>query len=283
MDMRAIKYFIAVYEEGSVSAAAKRCFVAQPSISTTVSQLEEQLGLQLFIRHSKGVTPTQEAHLFYKSANNLMGEFEALNDLFRKVDDPLPMSLSIMPTIDAKKIGEFIKRISATTDRLLLHLVDLNEYADARIVSDHLRKKSERFIPLWNEKYVLALPHGHRLTLQSSVELNELHGVRFIERCHCELNDEVLSFINKSHIKPITVARAMNEEWAVAMVTAGLGVAIVPESSVKNIDSVVTKPIKGLKLIRKVGFAYDPTNSSSIGMQLILEELKSFEQLNVSE
>jgi len=274
MDMRAIRYFIAVYEEESVSAAAKRCFVAQPSISTTVSQLEEHLGIQLFLRHSKGVTPTPEAHLFYKSANNLMGEFDALKDLFRKVDDPLPVSLAIMPTIDAKRIGELIKRISTATDRLLLHLVDLNETADARIVSDHLRKKGERFLPLWNEKYVLALPHGHRLTLQSAIDLSDLHGVRLIERCYCELNDEVSSIINKAHVKPLTVARAMNEEWAVAMVSAGLGVAIVPESSVNHIDSVVTKPIKDLKLLRKVGLAYDPAISSSAGMQLILKELK---------
>lgn len=274
MDMRTIRYFIAVYEEESVSAAAKRCFVAQPSISTTVSQLEEQLGLHLFIRHRKGVTPTPEAHLFYKSAITLVGEFDALKDLFKQVDEPLPLSLAIMPTIDAGKIGEFIKRISAASDRLLLRLVDLNEHADARIVSDHLRKKNERFIPLWNEKYVLALPHGHRLTLQPSVTLNDLQGVRFIERCLCELNDDVSSFLKKYHIKPITVARAMNEEWAVALVAAGLGVAVVPESSVRNMDSVVTKPIKELKLVRKVGLAYDPTLSSSAGVQLILDDLK---------
>jgi DNA-binding transcriptional LysR family regulator len=274
MDIRTLKYFIAVYEEESVSAAAKRCFVAQPSISTTVSQMEESLGVNLFLRHRKGVTPTPEAHLFYKSAINIVGEFSALQELFKNTEEPQPLTLAIMPTIDSGKIGEFIKRVCAGSDKILLRLVDLGEHADARVVSEQLRKKGERFLPLWSEKYVLALPQGHRLSLQPAIALHDLDGIRIIERCHCELNDEVSIFLRKYHINPLTVAHATNEEWAVAMVAAGLGVAIVPESSVRNRDNVVTKPLRELKLVRKVGFAYDPATSSSTAVKLILDDLK---------
>lgn len=97
--------------------------------------------------------------------------------------------------------------------------------------------------------------------------------MRFIERCLCERQDEVSSFLQKYHIEPVPVARAKNEEWAVALVAAGLGVAIVPESSVRNKVNLVAKPIKELKLTRNVGLAYDPTVSSSAGMQLILNQL----------
>ena len=275
MDMRAIRYFVAVFEEGSVSAAAKRCFVAQPSISTTIAQLEDQLGTSLFLRHRKGVTPTPEAHLFYKSAVGLMGEFDALKGLFRRTEEELPLSIAVMPTVDSGKIGGLIKSLGAISERLSLRLVDLNEPADARIVSDHLRGKNEHFVQLWEEKYVLALPHGHRLTLQGAVALQDLHGVRFIERCLCERHDEVTAFLAKHRIEPVPVARAMNEEWAVALVAAGLGVAVVPESSVRNREDVASKPLKGFDLVRRVGIAHDPASSSSAALQLVLKVLES--------
>jgi DNA-binding transcriptional LysR family regulator len=99
--------------------------------------------------------------------------------------------------------------------------------------------------------------------------------VRFIDRCLCEYHDDVSNFLKKNHIEPIPVARAKNEGWAVALVAAGLGVAVVPESSIRNIDNVVARPIKELRMTRKVGFAYDPVTSSSAGIKSILDDLKS--------
>ncbi len=54
MELRAIKYFLQVYEQGSVSGAAKRCFVSQPSITTAIQSLETSLNAPLFVRHARG-------------------------------------------------------------------------------------------------------------------------------------------------------------------------------------------------------------------------------------
>jgi DNA-binding transcriptional LysR family regulator len=275
MDMRSIRYFIAVFEEKSVSAAAKRCFVAQPSISTTIAQLEEKLGVSLFMRHRKGVTPTHEAEKFYKFAVNLLGEFEALETLFKHPNEQAALSIAVMPTIDPGKIGEFIKSINSNSADLLLRLVDLEEESDARIISEFFRKKEERFVVLWEENYVLAMPHGHRLSLQSSVDLELLNGEKLIDRCLCEQHNDVTNFLKKHRVAPIIVARAKSEDLAMALVSAGLGVAIVPETSLRNINNVVARPIKEFKLARKVGFAYNPDVSSSAGLELALEKIKS--------
>lgn len=272
MDTRSLKYFIAVFEESSISAAAKRCFVAQPSISTTIAQLEEQFGVRLFFRHRKGVTPTPEGGALYASAKQLLGGFDALKNLFKKeAGMPLPLTLSIMPTIDSGRMGEFLKNAIACDERLRLRLVEMSAHADARIVSERLCQKNERFLHLWDERYVIALPHGHRLTLQPSVALDDLHGTRFIERCLCEIHDDVAGFLEKRRIQPEVVARATNEEWAVALVAAGLGVAVVPESSIRDHDALVVREISGFKLVRKVGLAYDPSASMPAGLRLLLD------------
>lgn len=279
MDIKTLKYFCAVYEEQSISAASKRCFVAQPSISTSLSQLEELLEVRLFMRHRKGVTATTEGKRFYHSAIKLLGEFDAMKALFKQQQEPIPLSLAIMPTIDVTMTEKFFRRIGAISDLLQLRLVDLSENADVRIISDHLRRKGERFIPLWNERYVLALPHGHPLTLQESISLSDLHGVRFIERCLCEIQDDVSGYLRKHDIQPITVAQATNETWAVSLVASELGVAVIPESSARDRENVITRPIRGLKLLRKVGIAYNPKAASSAGLQLLLEHREAWSSL----
>ena len=65
MDIRELRYFAAVYRERNLTAAAKRCFISQPSISAAITNLEAELGTTLFIRHKKGMAPTASAEQFH--------------------------------------------------------------------------------------------------------------------------------------------------------------------------------------------------------------------------
>ena len=82
MDLRALKYFIAVYEQKSFSGAAKSCFVAQPSISSAISQLRINIKcVQLFTRHARGVAATEHAEKLYPLAKGLHGQADAIKQL----------------------------------------------------------------------------------------------------------------------------------------------------------------------------------------------------------
>ena len=61
MDIRELRYFAAVFSERNLTAAARRCFISQPSISAAITSLEAELGTALFIRHTKGMAPTASA------------------------------------------------------------------------------------------------------------------------------------------------------------------------------------------------------------------------------
>jgi len=67
MELRELGYFIAVYEEHSVTRAARRCFISQPSVSAALAGLEHELGAALFVRHRKGATPTSAASMSSQS------------------------------------------------------------------------------------------------------------------------------------------------------------------------------------------------------------------------
>ena len=271
MDHRQLRYFVATYEEGSISAAAKRLYVAQPSVSVAIAQIEDRVGVRLFERHRQGVTATPEARAFYAGAMQLIGDFKALSGMFSKPAEPVSLSLAIMPAIDAGRIASFLKLLIQRIERLKLRLVTLDEPAEARIVSDRLLRKGDRFVHLWNEKYVLALPQGHPLTRKAKISLADLNGVRMIERCHCELHDEASSALARRGVGPDIVAKVQNEEWALAMAAAGVGVALVPEGSIRDTAGVVGRAIERFSLARRVGLAYAPGASPSSGLHAAVE------------
>ncbi len=267
MDQRQIRYFTAVFEEGSISAASRRLFVAQPSVSNAIAQLEDEVGTQLFLRHRHGVTPTHEAKAFYSRAVKIMGELKTLATMFSDPGEPAELSLGIMPAINVGQIATFLKLLIQRIDHLSLRLVTMEEASDARIVSDHALRKGDRFVPLWNEKYVLAVPTTHALAVKMKVTFADLNGVRLIERCHCEHHDKVSSALAQHKIIPDIVARAQNEEWALALVGAGLGVALVPEGSIRSTQDIVIRPMTGLSMVRRVGIAYDPKATPSSALR----------------
>jgi DNA-binding transcriptional LysR family regulator len=74
MDIRELRYFAAVFRERNLTAAAKRCFISQPSISAAITNLEAELGAALFIRHKKGMAPTEAAEQFHAVARRIIDE-----------------------------------------------------------------------------------------------------------------------------------------------------------------------------------------------------------------
>ena len=90
MDLRALDYFIAIYENGSLSAASKAKYIAQPSISASLKQLEHSLSCTLFIRHARGVKATAAGEQLYPLAKQLLGQAEAIGELFSDKSSNLP-------------------------------------------------------------------------------------------------------------------------------------------------------------------------------------------------
>src|SRR5207244_7110939 len=97
MDIRELRYFAAVFRERNLTAAAKRCFISQPSISAAITNLEAELGKALFIRHKKGVAPTEAAEQFQAVARRIIAEAVAAKHQVRK--HLTRKSITLVPTI----------------------------------------------------------------------------------------------------------------------------------------------------------------------------------------
>jgi LysR family nitrogen assimilation transcriptional regulator len=87
MDVRQLKYFVAIVEHGSLSNAATRLHIAQPALSQHVRHLEEALGVQLLLRNSRGVTTTDAGARLHRHAKRILAQLDDLPDLVREADD----------------------------------------------------------------------------------------------------------------------------------------------------------------------------------------------------
>ncbi|HKJ71350.1 MAG TPA: LysR family transcriptional regulator [Gammaproteobacteria bacterium] len=278
METRWLRYFVAVYEAGSLSAAARRLFVAQPSISTTLARLEEHLGAPLFVRHRKGITATPEGREVYATATRLLGEMKALEGRYRLDAPDEVLSLAVTPSVSGRRLVPLLQRLQDAEEAVALRLVEAGEDADARIVSDWECGGDEAFVPLWEERYVLALPAGHPLVLSASIRVADLAGAALVERCHCELKGEVGRALDRLSAAPQVVARAQNEEWAAALVEAGVGVAVLPEGSVGEHPGIVLRELADLSLKRRMGLAHRPDRPASRALRRAVATARALSQ-----
>jgi DNA-binding transcriptional LysR family regulator len=257
MDIRELRYFNAVFRERNLTAAAKRCFISQPSISAAITNLEAELGTTLFIRHKKGVAPTLSAEQFHSVACRIVDEADAARNLFRKPSARAALTLGLMRTLDMPRTIALLKPLTGNSD-VALRLVGVHETADARIISKNIIDADEHFVPLWVEHYVAALPPSHPLTLKHRLRASDFAGVAMIDRCHCEQSE----LLGRAASPRRPAAIAESEDWAMALVAAGVGVAIVPEGVARANPDVAVRELE-IKVKRQVGLAYSATKPPS--------------------
>jgi DNA-binding transcriptional LysR family regulator len=175
-----------------------------------------------------------------------------------------------MRTLDMPRTVALLKPLTGTDD-VALRLVGIKEKADARIISKNIIGADEHFIPLWVERYVAALPPSHPLTLKEKLRTSDLAGVAMIDRCHCEQSEFFGRAASPSR-RPVAIAES--EDWTMALVAAGVGIAIVPEGVARANPDVAVRAID-VDVKREVGLAYSASRPPSEVLQNFIARLQS--------
>jgi DNA-binding transcriptional LysR family regulator len=177
------------------------------------------------------------------------------------------LTLGLLRTLDQTRTIALLKPLTGNAD-LALRLVGANEKSDARIVARTMIGPHEHFIPLWSERYVAVLPPSHPLTLKDRLRTTDLADVPMIDRCHCEQQE----FFKRSSPRRRPVAIAESEEWAIALVAAGVGVAIVPEGVARGNPEVAMRAID-VDVTRQIGLAYPSAHPPSDALKQFIASL----------
>lgn len=245
MELRHLRYFVAVAEERNFTRAAVRLHIAQPPLSRQIQQLEDNLGVQLFERNARPLKLTDTGRFFYSHAVQMlaqMAQLESMTKRVGKIDRSLSIGFvgSTLYGLLPKIIRRF--RDQNSTVELSLHemstMDQINALKEGRIDVGFGRIRHEdpsiRRIVLREERMIVALPLGHPLSLAKPVlSLHELVGETLIvypKAPRPSFADQVLAAFHDRALKPKRIYETRELQIALGLVAAGEGIAIVPKS-----------------------------------------------------
>lgn len=240
MDWYLLRYFLAVAELGNFSRAAGQMNVTQPTLSAGIAKLEAQLGHRLFDRDKRRVSLTAAGSRFLVHAQRIAHDYEtALRDISQTPQRQM-LRIGILSTIPTTLIETIVtqhKRQDGCED---LEIVEGNERElKARLEDDALdlaltilRPGTERFLKesLYWEDYVLVVSRHHRLAQAERVNGEDLAQDAMIIRRHCEALGPTSRYFTQRGVRPSFGLKTTNDDRALALVRAGLGVTVMPET-----------------------------------------------------
>jgi len=263
-DLRALGYFVAAYEERSVTAAARRCHVAQPSISMAIKGLEDALGVILFLRSRNGLQPTPAGERLHPRAVSLLAQSNAMLKDFRAAPN-LPLKLHFPADVLVRSMAPLLALLTQKMPGISLHLVDEPDQAQLRLTAEHCRKPADSFMALWRESYVMLVPQDHALRFKQRFTLKDLHDLPLIERPYCDLQLNFRQRLSEHGVIPDVRATAHREEQLMQLVELGLGLAVVPRSHAAHACGVVVRELDpALPFERHMGLACAPSDGAML-------------------
>ena len=262
LNLRNLRYFCAAFEARSAVGAARLCHVTQPAISAAIAQLEAGLGQRLFLRQQRGLAVTPAAQRLYPMAQKLLADARAIDASFHAASARPQLALQLLPSLSIELLRPWLAALREQIAHLALSIVDATDesgaVADAWLTARSCAPAGAEFLPLWDEGYALVVPAEHPLAVQPRLGLQDLHGVDFIERSHCELAAAWQQAMGQQAVQPVVRARVGSEEWALGLVAAGVGVTIAPLHAAREQPGlVVRRDVPALQAQgREIGLAY---------------------------
>jgi LysR family hydrogen peroxide-inducible transcriptional activator len=239
MNLRDLRYLLAVVEHGHFRRAAEACGVSQPTLSIQLRKLEEQLGVTLFERASKAATPTAACERLLGHVRAAVAEADAIQAAARSLRDPLsgPFRLGIIPTLapyllplvfaplrealPGLEIEPWEDQTAALLERLRAHELD------AALLATEVDGPDLASRALFEEPFLAALSPGHPLAARARIAQEELAGdMLVLADGHC-LREQALAACGRDGMLAGPL-RATSLSTLLNMVAAGYGTTLIP-------------------------------------------------------
>lgn len=265
IDLRRLRYLVAVAEEGHVTRAAERLGIAQPPLTRQIRQIEAELGVTLFERLPRGMRPTEAGRAVVEEARDVLARAERIPETARRAARGEQGRLAVGYTSSAAFhpfVTQQLRAFRAARPGVVLALTEdgtpelVSGLKEERLDAAFLRSTSSDISglsvePLLEEKMVAAVPAGHRLAGEGKAALADLAEETFIfyrRPTGPGLYDAIMAACLAAGFSPSVGQEAPRMASTLSLVAAGLGVAIIPASMQRTgVEGVAFIRLKGAK------------------------------------
>ena len=246
MNLRDLRYLVALADLRHFGRAAEACHVSQPTLSTQIRKLEEELGVPLVERAPRQVMLTAAGRDIAERARRVLADVEQMRETARRTADPEAgtVRLGIFPTLGPYLLPHVVPSLRARFPRLELLLVEEKTEAllgmlregrlDAAVLALPLHEDWLECEFLFEEPFMLAVPGAHPLAQRHGLRLADLadQNLLLLEDGHC-LREQALEVCTLSGAGEKEGFRATSLETLRQMVAAGVGITLLPMLAVK--------------------------------------------------
>ena len=245
MELRHLRYFVAVAEELSFTRAAARLHTAQPSLSQQIRQLEKSVGAKLLDRSRQHVGLTHAGRIFLQQAKDILARVEHAARLAKQTADGRAGELSVgtFPSADVRILPALRPLVAEHMPdlRLILHskyavepITGLQSGAlDVAFLRGPLEAEGLEAVELMREQLVIVLPSHHALARRKAIpvkRLDDLPCITMERKLSPPLHDAAANLYREARIRMHAVSKADNVLGHLKLVQEGLGFALLPDS-----------------------------------------------------
>lgn len=265
IELRRLRYLVAVADEGHITRAAERLGIQQPPLTRQIRLLEEELGVVLFERLPRGMRVTEAGRVVVEEARDLLARAERIAETARRAARGEQGRLAVGYTSSAAFHPFVTQQIRAFRDARPGVILALAEDGTPELVAGlRAERLDAAFLrstvadiagltlePLLEEKMVAAVPAGHRLAGAGKVALAELAGETFVfyrRPTGPGLYDAIMAACLAAGFSPTVGQEAPRMASTLSLVASGLGVAIAPASMQRmNVEGVAFVRLRGTR------------------------------------
>jgi LysR family hca operon transcriptional activator len=280
MELRHLRFFVAVAEEGSLLAAAqRRLHTSQPSLSRQIRDLEEEVGVRLLERQARGVALTPAGRVFFDHARLALAQVDAATDGARRADQPQKVSLSLgflagqevvwlphaLRILREEWPGAEITLSSQSSPDLAVGL--MRGKLDIAFLRREVNATDLSFKLLTKEPLIAVLPAGHRLTTRKKIRPQDLAREIYVSSARIApvLQSVIHDYALKSGITLKAEYEGDNLPAAMSLVTSTGGVTLIPLYAQNMLTpNVVARALDGVPPTIDLVLGYRSDNSSPL-------------------
>lgn len=295
MNIRDLRYLLAIAKHQHFGKAARECHVSQPALSMQLKKLEEYLGVILFERTNKNVMITAVGEVLIQKAQEVLQKVEELELLAKTYRDPEAgeIKLGAFPTLAPYLLPKIMPKVIKLFPKLKLLLLEektealINKLISGEIDAAFLAMPLENSLLesklLFEEVFYIAMAKNHRLAKLDKVTKKNISGEKLLllEEGHC-LRKQALDVCELTGAFEQQDFRATSLETLREMVAAGVGMTLVPKLAIPDKDARIKYlPFCNHQYSRQIALVYRKSSSRKIILEKLADQIFGYKNFNI--